>query len=127
MFDVSGDSIYNFNDNIEPGITYQYRLAIIASAGGRCYSAARSIKINTTKIFTVYPNPSKGKIIVSMNGYIGTARFTLYDLQGQAIWKKELVSLYTPQQFGITDKPRGVYLLKAETSGGIDVEKIIVQ
>jgi len=92
-----------------------------------CYSDARSIKTISKSLFAVYPNPSKGEITVSMNGYIGTVNFTLCNLQGQVIWKKELISLYAPQQLDMSNKPRGVYLLKAETTNGISVQKIILQ
>ena len=127
LLPITGDSLHTYTDNIQPGIIYQYRLAVIANAGGRCYSEVRSIKTNNDKPFIVYPNPSKGKIVVSMNGYIGTVNFTLYNLQGQPIWKKEVINLYAPQQFGITNNPRGLYLLKAETSKGINFQKIILQ
>ena len=127
LIPIAADSSYSFTDDIQPGITYQYRLAVIASAGSRCYSDARSIKMITKNPFTVYPNPSKGKITVSMNGYVGTVHFTLYNLQGQEIWKKGSISLYTPQQLDISDKPRGIYLLKVETSNGINTQKIFIQ
>ena len=62
-----------------------------------------------------------------MNGYIGTVNFTLYNLRGRPIWKKEVVNLYAPQQFDIANNPRGLYLLKAKTSKGINFQKIILQ
>ncbi|MDQ2863548.1 MAG: T9SS type A sorting domain-containing protein [Bacteroidota bacterium] len=127
LIPITTDSSYSFTDDIQPGITYQYRLVVIASAGGRCYSGVRSIKTNNENPFTVYPNPSKGKITVSMNGYVGPVNCTLCNLLGQAIWKKESVSLYAPQQLDISGKPRGVYLLKVETSKGINIQKIIMQ
>lgn len=61
-----------------------------------------------------------------MNGYVGKVNFTLCNLQGEIIWQKEVVSLYSPQQLNISDKPRGVYLLKAETSKGVSTQKIIL-
>jgi hypothetical protein len=124
---VSADSIYSFVDNIQAGIPYQYRLAIIPLGVGKCYSDARQIKINDDKAFTIYPNPSSGKIQVSMNGYIGKASFIVSNSDGQKILKKEIFSLYFTQSLDLSNYPKGLYFLKMETSKGVSVQKFVLQ
>ena len=119
--------MYSYIDDIQPGITYQYRLIITDHAGGRCYSDIRRIKINVNKAFTIYPNPSTGKIFISMNGYIGNANLIISNSNGQTIVKKQTFSLYNEQVLDLTAQPKGIYFLKVETSNGITVQKLLIQ
>ncbi|MEP6583644.1 MAG: T9SS type A sorting domain-containing protein [Ginsengibacter sp.] len=125
---VAPDSLYLISDHtVQPGILYQYRLVVFAQAGGICYSDLRSIKLSNKKPFTIYPNPSTGKIIISMNGYIGNASCTITNSLGQAVIKSEFLSLYRPQEFDLTRLRKGVYFLKIETTNGTSVEKFLLQ
>jgi hypothetical protein len=124
---VSTDSLYSYIDNIQPGILYQYRLVITDHAGGKCYSAIRNVKLNDNKAFTIYPNPSTGKILISMNGYIGKANFIISNSKGQVLLEKEIFSLYNAQALDLTALPKGIYFLKAATSKGISVQKFLIQ
>jgi hypothetical protein len=124
---VVEDSVYSFVDNIQPGINYQYRLVVVASAGGRCYSQSRSVKITDARAFSVYPNPSTGKIFVSMNGYVGKVDFIIFNSQGQIIMKQEAFSLYSPQELDLTQLPKGIYSIEATTSSGIYSQKLLLQ
>jgi hypothetical protein len=121
------DSVYRYTDEVQPGIPYLYRLMITDHAGGRCYTAAHSIKTNDNKLFTIYPNPSTGNILVLMNGYIGNAGFTVLNSNGQIILKKQVFSLYNPLKFDLTIQPKGIYFLKVETTKGIAVQKFSIQ
>ncbi len=124
---VSTDSLYSYIDDIQPGILYQYRLVITDHAGGKCYSAIRNVKLNDNKAFTIYPNPSTGRILISMNGYIGKANFIISDSNGQVLLEKEIFSLYNAQALDLTALPKGIYFLKAATSKGISVQKFLIQ
>jgi Secretion system C-terminal sorting domain len=124
---VSTDSIYSYIDDIQPGITYQYRLVITDHAGGRCYSGIQKMKINDNKAFTIYPNPSTGKFFISMNGYIGIVNFIIANSNGQTIVKKQTFSLYNEQELDLTTQPKGIYFLKVETTKGITVQKFLIQ
>lgn len=121
------DSIYSYIDDVQGGIPYQFRLMITDHAGGRCYTAARSIKINNNKVFTIYPNPSTGNILVSMNGYIGNVGFTVFNSNGQIIFKKQIFSLYNPLVLDLTAQQKAVYFIKVETTKGIAVQKFSIQ
>ena len=41
-----------------------------------------TIKINDHNAFTIYPNPSSGKILISMNGYTGITNFIVSNFSG---------------------------------------------
>ena len=124
---VSPDSLYSFVDDLQPGVAYSYRLLIAPREGGKCYSYIRSIKINDNKSFTLYPNPSTGKILISMNGYIGHTNFIVSNSMGQTILAKEVFSVYGPHELDLTNQPKGIYFLKVETSNGSTVQKFSLQ
>lgn len=121
------DSVYTYTDDIQPGISYQYRLMIKDYAGGRCYSSAHSIKINDDKAFVIYPDPSSGIIFISMNGYIGNVGFTVLNSNAQIILKEQTFSLYNQLKFNLSGQPKGIYFLKVETTKGIAVQKFSIQ
>ncbi|MEO7960625.1 MAG: hypothetical protein ABIR19_03705, partial [Ginsengibacter sp.] len=91
---VSTDSSYQYIDQIQPGIDYQYRLAIFPKAGGVCFSEIQKLTTNDPKLFAVYPNPTSGILYLSMNGYVGEAKILVTDVKGQNVYAKEVVSLY---------------------------------
>lgn len=124
---VSADSSYSYTSYVQPGIIYQYRLVITDQAGGRCYSDVKSIKITNNKAFTIYPNPSAGKMFISMNGYIGKVNFIITDSKGRMLQTKEIFSLYNPQLLDLSAMPKGIYFLKVITGKGINVQRFLLQ
>ena len=123
---VSRDSLYTLIDNVQPGIEYRYRLMVLAKSGNKCYSDFKTIKFKDDKPFTIYPNPSTGKILISMNGFIGRTSFTISNLMGQIVLVKEGASFYSPQVINLTNQPAGVYLIKVKTIKGIFVQSFIL-
>ena len=124
---VAMDSNYSFTDNVQTGISYQYRLSILAKAGDKCYSDIHSIKTNDDKLITIYPNPSTGKIFVSMNGYIGKANIIVSNSLGQPIFKKDVLSLYWSTELDFTNQSKGIYFIKIERSDRVSIQKFLLQ
>ena len=125
---ASPDSLYSIVDNTaQPGVPYQYRLLVFAQAGGVCYSEVRSIETADGKAFTIYPNPSTGKIFLSMNGYVGKAKFTISNSMGQRIIEKEFISLYAARFIDLSNLPKGIYFIKMETGNGASIQKLLMQ
>ena len=123
---VSRDSLYTLIDNVQPGIEYRYRLMVLAKSGNKCYSDFKTIKFKDDKPFTIYPNPSTGKILISMNGFIGRTSFTISNSVGQVVLVKEGASFYSPQALDIINQPAGVYLIRVKTIKGIFVQSFIL-
>ena len=123
---VSHDSMYTWVDNVQSGIEYRYRLMVVAKSGNKCYSDFKTIKFKDDKPFTIYPNPSTGKILISMNGFIGRTSFTISNSVGQVVLVKEGASFYSPQALDIINQPAGVYLIRVKTIKGIFVQSFIL-
>ncbi|MEO8414524.1 MAG: T9SS type A sorting domain-containing protein [Ginsengibacter sp.] len=123
---VSQDTSYSYADNdVIPGVPYQYRLVLIAGAGNICYSDAKAVKTVSQRAFALYPNPSKGKFLVYMNGYLGKVKYAVLNSSGQTVVSAEFFSLYGPQPVDLTRSPKGIYFIKVETPGRISVQKIV--
>jgi hypothetical protein len=124
---VKKDSIYRFIDYVQPDIYYKYRLMVVAKTGDQCYSDIRSIKITGNKSFTIYPDPSSGKISVLINGFSGKADFTVINSNGKIIFVKEAICNYSSCSLDLSRNAKGIYWLKVETVKGITVQKFILQ
>jgi len=126
LIPVREDSVYTFiDDDIKPGIPYQYRLLVAAQAGNVCYSDVKAIETTDNRPFTIYPNPSTGKLWIYMNGYLDKVRYTILNSNGQSVIKNEYSSLYGPQVLDLTQQPKGIYFIKVETPGRITIQKFV--
>ena len=126
---VATDSSYSFVDEpIQLNALYHYRLAIVSKKGDTCYSAIDSIKtINEKHKMAVYPVPSTGKIMVSVNGYTGTANYVITNATGETILTNDsYLQDGTAQTFDLTNKSKGVYFLKLVTIDGLYVERFVI-
>ena len=123
---VTTDSLYSFTDAIQPGIEYRYRLRIKPAGAGECYSSIIPIKTLDDHPFTIYPNPSTGKILVSMNGYKGPAKLVVCNSLGQIKLVKESYSWYLPIELNCTILAKGMYSLQVETANGKTVQQFLM-
>ena len=124
---VTADSMYSFTDAIQTGIEYRYRLRIKPTGTGECYSSTLPVKTFDDKPFTIYPNPSTGKILISMNGYKGPSKLVVCNSLGQAILVKESYSWYLPIQLDCSGFGKGVYLLQVETTEGKTAKQFLLR
>lgn len=71
----------------------------------------------------IYPNPSQGELYIK--GLTKKATLTLYNLNGQLIWKKFLNGSNTAIQIP-THINRGIYLLRIQSESAIYSEKLVL-
>lgn len=124
---VTADSLYSFVDNLQSGIEYHYRVLIKPKGAGECFSDTRAVKLTDNNPFILYPNPSSGKMMISMNGYFGALKITVSNSTGQIVLVKEVYSWYLPIDLDISNQPKGIYFLKTEKVSGTAVQKFILQ
>lgn len=108
-----------------PGTTY-YRLAQTDIDGHSTYSQVVMVRSEEEGAVSVYPNPSRGSIVISgLAGNLSSARVVFYDLSG-----KPVLEVQAAVQGGVvrldTRLNNGVYVLKLQTPDGPAVVRNIV-
>lgn len=74
---------------------------------------------------SVYPNPTKGIVNITIPALSDKATINLYDIQGRKILSKETNQVYT--SFGIENLQDGIYLVNIENDQGSVTKKIILR
>ena len=83
-------------------------------------------EINLDNYFSLYPNPSNGKInIQSTKNNVQYLSVDIYNLEGEKIYQSTLSSRQS--QIDISNEPSGIYFLQVKTSVGIANKKTIIQ
>ena len=85
---------------------------------------ALSVVTNPILKSSVYPNPTKGIVNISIPDLTDKATIKLYDIQGRQILSKETSEVYT--SFGIENLQNGIYLVNIENEQGSITKKIIL-
>lgn len=79
----------------------------------------------------LYPNPSNGRFVLSMNGSGINDQVTLVveDLQGRILYTESLghVNAQFDKEIDLSSISKGMYLFKIETKSGRKVERLIIQ
>jgi subtilisin-like proprotein convertase family protein len=87
--------------------------------------AALSVVTNPILNSSVYPNPTKGIVNVSIPSLSDKATITLYDLQGRAIMSKDTNQVSS--SFSIENLQDGVYLVNIANDQGSVTKKIVLR
>jgi hypothetical protein len=74
---------------------------------------------------TVYPNPTKGVVNITIPSLSETATIKLFDIQGRQIFSKETNQVDT--SFGIENLQDGIYLVNIGNNEGSITKKIILK
>ncbi len=82
--------------------------------------------IETTDLFTAYPNPTNGMFQISMPSLQKEVTIEMYNMNGQLISKQNYSNVYGTIQLNLDDKPKGVYLAKLNLDKPV-VLKIVKQ
>jgi len=134
---VSSNSTYYYtDDNIPAGGIYNYRLAVIANNEDKCHSYISTITVtagsSTTSAqqnISISPNPTSGKINVSLNHFNGAVNLMVLNNVGQKIVTKKInVVNMISVPLDVSGQPTGSYWLKIESSNGTsNVQLFILQ
>ena len=78
-----------------------------------------SLNDNINKKISIYPNPSKEKITISIDNYQGKIFAELYDLTGK------LLKSTNSSNLSILEYPKGIYLLSVSFGDSVEQVKVI--
>ncbi len=128
---------YSFTDKtVEPGVTYDYRLADVSYAGEKVYHALNVLGVAVTEIpeefalFPAYPNPFNPETVIRYQlSADSDVSLQIYDLKGQMI-ETLLNKTQDPGFYKVNWKPNnlpsGVYFCKLTIGDRVSTQKLIL-
>ena len=119
---ASGGSSYHFEDNYIPTSTVYYRLQQVDKNGQSFYSSTAQLTVNSKQL-TVYPNPAKGTIHVSVPS-TKTVHVMIYDAIGRLVYENKNYS--SAQPIATDTWSKGTYLVRVKDNEGWKVSSFEV-
>lgn len=128
FIDQKGSGKYYFND-LKPnsGVNY-YRLKIVNNDGVTSYSDIRRVVWGKVTNVSVYPNPSKGIVYVTLKDNMINQRvtFTMLSADGKIMSHKSVINANQTEQLDLSALPLGNYLIKLTSSGETIIRPVMV-
>ncbi len=81
--------------------------------------------LSDKKMLRIYPNPTRDKLNVNINGYEGVSEIRLFDVNGKQIAAQRTAQTNTVMD--ISKLARGVYLVKVFTANGEVINRKVVK
>ncbi|MEM6265474.1 MAG: T9SS type A sorting domain-containing protein [Bacteroidota bacterium] len=98
-------AVRQFTD-FQPLQNNYYRLKMVDKDGSFDYSRVVHAEMPINVSFSLYPNPTKGKVVLQPSGTGGEGVFELYDTHGIQVFHH---TIYNRQAIDIPDWPSGLY------------------
>ena len=108
------------------GLSY-YRLKQTDYDGSFSYSDTRKVRITTAPSLSLYPNPTKGSVMLEIAGVelSGTLSYRLLDMSGRELSKGHLSSSQT--ELNLSGFGTGIYWVELELEGGEQITKQVIK
>jgi hypothetical protein len=81
---------------------------------------------SSTATFTVYPNPTNGKVFTDLKDMNGSAEVSVFRIDGTVVRQRSVTGSQTVS-FDLNDLPSGLYFIEVRANGQQYTEKIILQ
>jgi len=81
---------------------------------------------SSEKVFSIYPNPASGYVNVKANSVQNDAVIAIYDLNGRMVVNQSIQNANTTQ-ININGLATGVYVVKINSNGKSQTEKLIIR
>lgn len=101
-----------------------YRLKMADLDGSFTYSKSISATHGSNVIFSIYPNPAKGKFSVYMEDFEG-AQLQVVDTRGSIVHQQRVVNHIT--EFNTGRWSAGLYFIRVNGKGGMHIQKVLVE
>jgi type IX secretion system substrate protein len=130
--DKQSDSVFvnspNSNTNYNWNGSYYYVDDIIASTDSvyadSLFSGINEINAKQPQVM-IFPNPSKGKFTISLEGFENKSHLEVYNLMGELIYEEEILPHITP--IDLSNNSDGIYLYRIASGNSTSTGKLIIQ
>lgn len=123
-----GNNRYRYQDPVRQLQQLYYRIKAVDLDGTLTYSSIREVKMDIAMV-EVFPNPTRERLNLRVNGRAGQARVQLADTQGQVILREtlKLSGALETHSYELNELPSGIYLLTFTQNGVSKVQKVFVR
>jgi hypothetical protein len=125
----SGTLNYTYTDNKPAQGTSEYRLQLVDKDGKYTYSEVKSIRTGIVTSVSVYPNPARDFVNVTLGGNAGESMLIrLFNQSGQVLVEKNISNAGgTTVPLAVSSYPEGNYLIVVSAADGSrQISKLVI-
>jgi hypothetical protein len=89
-----------------------YRLRQVDNDGHGFYSGIRTVSLEADADFSVYPNPTKGMLTITIPEDYTDPQIEVYDNLGRIVMKQQLAAGTTSYQIDLSSREEGLYMIR---------------
>ncbi|MBC8884237.1 T9SS type A sorting domain-containing protein [Flavobacterium piscinae] len=104
-------------------IYFDYNFPIETNEAETLFEALSLVNPTLDNLITIYPNPTKDVVTISIKDNSSIKTIELYDVQGR-LPQTQLVNDFS-SELNITERANGMYFIKINTDKGTKVEKLV--
>ena len=134
---ISQNAIINPESGVSQDFTEDFVYTVVAENGDEqewtiTIDVLTGIYSNQNHNFSIYPNPTNGIFLVTLNNSFLIHKMIAYQLSistitGKVIYTSVFSNLQTERQMNLSNQPKGIYFLKIQTKNHTFTEKLIIQ
>jgi len=94
---------------------------------GLCSVATAINEISTSTLVSVFPNPTTGKFMFTIEGEGKQYNLEFYNMQGQMMYSINNLKKYSVKEIDLSELSKGIYFLKIQDGKNFYCEKIVLQ
>ncbi|HEX3935208.1 MAG TPA: T9SS type A sorting domain-containing protein [Puia sp.] len=120
---------YTYSDNKPVQGTAEYRLELVDKGGQYTYSSVISVRIGIVTSVSVYPNPARDYVNVTLGGATGESMLIrLFNQAGQLLQEKNVTSAGgTIVPLAVSNYPEGNYVIVVSAADGSrQINKLVI-
>jgi hypothetical protein len=86
------------------------------------------VENNSSVNMSIYPNPTNGKVTLTISGINENVKLSVITTNGQVIYADEFYAIYngTIRQIDLSAFPKGIYFIKLANDNIVNVKKVVV-
>ena len=111
------------NDNVVYAATYGRGVF----SGAFTSTTLGTTDFNSEKAISVFPNPTNGELNIKIKDYSGKVNYTVYDVNGRAVFKDNDSNFTTQKQLNLGQLTKGIYIVQITTDTLNVSERIILK
>ena len=100
---------------------------ILATLNGGGFPVSVENQLTNTSTFTLYPNPTNNKVIITDNQKLNSViKISIFSMRGEQVINEDFQN-QSRIEINVNLFAKGIYLVKIQTSTGVETKKLVIQ